>query len=308
MPVRTPLRRRRAFTLIELLVVIAIIGVLIGLLLPAVQAAREAARRAQCINNLKQIGIALHNYHDQVLALPPGYISNFTAIGADTGPGWGWATMLLPQLEQTTLYATLNVNLPIEAPANQTGRLVNLNEFLCPSDRVQPSWTAYLEDPATGNPTTPICNIAPSNYVGVFGISEPGVGGEGVFFRNGLVRFADISDGLTLTTFVGERSHRLGSATWTGSVTGAVLAPPPDFIGYNNHPEIGAGMVLGHGGEGAGPGALSSEVNMFFSLHGQGAHFLFGDGHVAFLRATMDYKTYLALLTRAGREVVSGDF
>jgi prepilin-type N-terminal cleavage/methylation domain-containing protein/prepilin-type processing-associated H-X9-DG protein len=307
MNLSTPLRPPRGFTLIELLVVIAIIGILIGLLLPAVQAAREAARRAQCVNNLKQVGIALHNYHNVHLTLPPGYVSSFTTNGDDTGPGWGWAAMILPQLEQSPIYGAINFNLSIELPANQTARLANLTVFLCPSDSVKPAWTAMHEDPTTGQPTTPICDIAPSNYVGVFGISEPGVNGEGVFSRDSFVRFQNVSDGLSQTTLVGERSHRLGEATWTGSVTGAVLAPPPDAVGAS-HPEIGAGMILGHGGEGAGPGAVNSEVNMFFSMHGQGAHFLFGDGHVSFLRATMDYKTYLALLTRAGGEVISGDY
>src|SRR5579883_209719 len=93
--------RRRGFTLIELLVVIAIIAVLIALLLPAVQAAREAARRAQCANNLKQIGIALHNYHDTVGTFPPGFLSKLDpATGDNAGPGWGWAAMILSQLEQ----------------------------------------------------------------------------------------------------------------------------------------------------------------------------------------------------------------
>jgi prepilin-type N-terminal cleavage/methylation domain-containing protein len=91
--------KRNAFTLIELLVVISIIGLLIALLLPAVQAAREAARRTQCVNNLKQIGLALHNYHSSHQTFPPGYISNFDASGNDSGPGWGWAAILLPQME-----------------------------------------------------------------------------------------------------------------------------------------------------------------------------------------------------------------
>src|SRR5687768_201165 len=95
---------RRAFTLIELLVVIAIIGILVALLLPAVQQAREAARRTQCKNNLKQLGLALHNYHDQHKLLPPGYVSDYTTAGTDTGPGWGWAAMILPQIDQGPLF------------------------------------------------------------------------------------------------------------------------------------------------------------------------------------------------------------
>src|SRR5262249_2889713 len=115
---------RRAFTLIELLVVITIIGVLIALLLPAVQSALEAERRAQCVNNLNQLGLALHNYHSAHQTLPPGYVSNFDSSGNDTGPGWSWAAMLLPQMEQRPLFDAINFGTPIEAPSNQTTRLV----------------------------------------------------------------------------------------------------------------------------------------------------------------------------------------
>src|SRR5262245_40564143 len=108
---RSPTSLRGGFTLIELLVVIAIISVLIALLLPAVQAAREAARRAQCVNNLKQIGLALLNYEATLQTFPPGYVSSFDAQGNDTGPGWGWAAMLLPPFEQAPLFNSLNFNL-----------------------------------------------------------------------------------------------------------------------------------------------------------------------------------------------------
>jgi prepilin-type N-terminal cleavage/methylation domain-containing protein/prepilin-type processing-associated H-X9-DG protein len=299
---------RPAFTLIELLVVISIIAVLIGLLLPAVQAAREAARRTQCTNNLKQIGLALHNYEATHHTFPPGYVSNFDANGTDTGPGWGWAAMLLPQLEQTPVFSAINFALAIEAPANSTSRLANVNNFLCPSDPTASAYWAVQRDFATGAPLRDICQVAPSNYVGMYGIGEPGPGGDGVFFRNSAVALRDITDGTAQTLAAGERSHRLGEATWVGSVTGAIMYPTDnDNIG-KYATETSSGMVLGHVGEGAGPGDPNSDVNQFYSFHsGRGVNFLFGDGHVAFLKATINYRVYLALATRAGGEVVSAD-
>jgi prepilin-type N-terminal cleavage/methylation domain-containing protein/prepilin-type processing-associated H-X9-DG protein len=300
--------RRGAFTLIELLVVIAIIGVLVGLLLPAVQAAREAARRSQCVNNMKQLGLALHNYEQIHRALPQGYVSNSDKDGNDTGPGWGWATMVLPQFEQGPLFNAINFRLAIEAADNATSRMCVVNSFLCPSDTVSPSWWAVSRDAATGAPIRNICQVAPANYVGMYGLGEPGPDGNGVFFRNSMVALKDVTDGTSQTIFLGERSHRLGEATWVGSVTNALMYPTDgDNIG-RYVAESSSGMILGHAGEGAGPGDPRSDVNQFYSLHsGRGVNFLFGDGHVAFLKATMDYKSYIALATRAGGEVVSAD-
>ena len=301
--------RSRAFTLIELLVVIAIIAVLIGLLLPAVQAAREAARRAQCVNNLKQIGLALHNYDETQKCFPSGYVSRFDESGNDTGPGWGWASMLLPQFEQTPLFASLNFNLAIEDATNSTFRVVGVAAFLCPSDPTASSYWAVDRDATSGAPRRNLCTVGPSNYVGMYGNGEPGPSGDGLFFRNSRVGLSEITDGTSQTIAVGERSHRLGEATWVGSVTGAILFP-------NDHDDIGRyrtetspGMVLGHVGEGVGPGDSRGDVNQFYSLHyGGGVNFLFADGHVVFLHSTMNYRTYKALASRAGGEVVSGDF
>ncbi|MHB1556242.1 MAG: DUF1559 domain-containing protein [Isosphaeraceae bacterium] len=308
-PSRPP-RPTAGFTLIELLVVIAIIAVLIALLLPAVQAAREAARRAQCVNNLKQIGLALMNYETAIRTFPPGYISLFDAQGNDTGPGWGWSALMLPNFDNAVTYNSINFSLAIENPGNLTGRLVLFSSFLCPSDTVQQSWPAVNRDTATGAAIQTICQVASSNYVGMYGLGEPGPYGEGVFFRDSRISPRDITDGTSQTILAGERSHRLGEATWVGAVTNAILYPTDgDNIG-RYVPETSPGMILGHAGEGHGPGDPRSDVNQFYSLHlGRGVDFLFADGHVTFLKSTMNYRTYLALATRAGGEVVSsGDY
>jgi len=300
------MQTKRGFTLIELLVVIAIISILVALLLPAVQQAREAARRTQCRNNLKQIGLALQNYHDLQKNLPAGYTSLWDSSGNDIGPGWGWAALLLPQMEQQSLSHAIQFGDLIEAPANRGARTTQVHAYLCPSDSTLQTWSAKKYD-TSGNTHATICEIASANYVGVFGTTEPGVDGNGVFFRNSRIRFADITDGTSQTMCVGERSFQLGPTTWAGVVTSANLYPEPGMSALpilNN----AAGMTLGHTGDQNLPNAPGSLQNQFSSQHPGGAHFLFADGHVAFLSQTMNYRVYIALSTRNGSEPIGGDF
>lgn len=292
---------RRAFTLIEILVVIGIIGILVALLLPAVQSSREASRRLQCVNNLKQIGLALSNYESAHKVFPPGYVSEFDSNGSDTGPGWGWASIILPQMEERPIHDVIHFDRPIEDPMNGV-RVASIASYLCPSEDMRQVWQAKHPDGSS------ICEVAESNYVAMFGTTEPGVDGDGMFFRNSKIGPKDITDGLSKTLAAGERSHQLGRATWVGSVTDAVLFPENDSTQAQIVPEVGAGMTLGHAGEGVGPGGSGGDVNQFYSMHGDGVNFLFADGHVTFLLTSMDYATYLALATRAGGEPISGSF
>lgn len=276
---------RCGFTLIELLVVTALIGLLIALLLPAVQAAREAANRISCVNNLEQIGLAMHGYHDRTGSFPWGYVSGIAADGADLGPGWGWAASLLEDLEQNNLHARARFDLDISHPANATVRVQSLNVFLCPSDGRSGTFTP--ED-------SPV-PVAHANYAGLFGSNEledgPGLG-NGVFYRNSRTRIAEVMDGLSNTLLIGERGRRDSRATWVGAVTAADEAPS-----------------LAVGDTGTPPNSPEADEDDFSSRHAQGANFLFADGSVRPIRDSIHRSVWNALATRAGGEPISaGDY
>jgi prepilin-type N-terminal cleavage/methylation domain-containing protein/prepilin-type processing-associated H-X9-DG protein len=306
---------RRGFTLIELLVVIAIIAILIGLLLPAVQKVRAAAARLSCQNNLKQLGLALHNFQDANQAFPPGYLAtgSYSDGATDTAPGWGWAAFILPHFEQDNLYRQLELAQPVEnSPAIQTP----VKTFLCPSD-LTPAGPFAVPDPF-GN-TRALATA--SSYAACVGGDETettGSTGMGVFYRNSRTRLTDITDGTSQTILVGERAWANVNGLWAGAIRGAVCKRGAQ----NPNPGSPSAwlpaptLVLAHSHLNNAIAHPDAGLDDFSSRHSGGANFLFADGSVHFLRSvpgdnldgtyTPASIAFQALGTRASGEVIQG--
>lgn len=301
--------KRRGFTLIELLVVIAIIGVLIALLLPAVQQAREAARRTQCRNNLHQMGIALHNYADAHQCFPSGYIAGSSTI-TDTTPGWGWGALILPQLDQTALFNSINFRLPMEDPSQAIALKTYLNVYICPSDITSGGPFNITSDAAN---TVVVTQVTPSSYIGNVGNDDSEVDvptWNGVLFRNSRVRFAEITDGPSNTIIVGERTWTQTKGTWAGAPQGG-LTRAGDKNNFPNVTEPASFLILGHTHWINIKNDPDGGMDDYASLHYGGAHFLFGDGSVKFLKDVTTEGGYedlfQALGTRNGGETINSD-
>lgn len=290
------MRRRAAFTLIELLVVIAIIGVLLSILLPAVQRAREAARFTQCRNNLKQLGLALHSYTDAHRVLPAGYLFKPSAQG--NASGFGWGAMVLPYLDQTTIYSEFNWSEPLWGTANVLPRMRRLPVFLCPSDPI--SGNRYIQ-------MGPTEEYAMGCYVASFGppdLDDTQESRLGMFSRNSATRLADATDGLSYTLMCGERQNgpfRLAGAhgvhfdyetTWAGAVR--EWTDPTDDHGH---------MVLFQTGH--NPNSMLSDDRDVSTAHIGVAMYLLGDGSVRNIGENIEFTVYQALSTRAGGETIS---
>jgi len=296
------LDRRLAFTLVELLVVIAIIGVLVALLLPAVQAAREAARRTKCSNNLKQLGLAVHNYHDTFNYLPTsgGYGAEGPRPTANPNRK-GWIVSILPQMEQTALYDRFEPFFAMAGGLSHTDcrdeMAIVTKGLLCPTD---PDGGALIttQNQFEGVP------VAVTNYKGVIGETKMGgawsgsadchasTGCTGLFYRNNYQepqRLANITDGTSNTFMIGEDlpRHNQHSAAYYCNGDYASCHAPLNFMPKPPTP------------------ADWPKVISFRSMHPAGANFCAADASVRFIAQNIDHAHYQALSTKAGAEVFS---
>jgi len=308
---------RRAFTLIELLVVIAIIAVLVALLLPAVQAAREAARRARCVNNLKQLGIALHNYHDTLGSLP---------IGEVRGSGYSALSQAIPFLEQANAFNAVNFSLSNGDTANDTARMTKLSALLCPSDveNRQPSRGAATNYHANkgGNviwqdPVGPNAGLPPAN---------------GVFYYGEVVQISQILDGTSHTAFFSERVLADGSNAIVSPLEDVFFpktAPTTpdealqqcralDISDLANQAPVFMGVPWLNGqhtyqhisppnDRSCGFFTVNRATMAASSRHAGGVNVLLGDDSVRFVKNSIHFPTWRGLGTRAGGEI-TGDY
>jgi prepilin-type N-terminal cleavage/methylation domain-containing protein len=305
----SPRYRRSAFTLVELLVVIAIIGMLVALLLPAIQSAREAARRAQCMNNLREIGLALHQHHDAYRKFPPGWVqAPFTVPqGKIIQGGHGFFPFLLPFLEQRALADIYRWDKRAQGPENQPTATTQLKIVQCPS--AEPDrWVTAVEDSKNYSYGG---RGACGDYTGVssidtdlveLGLVDEAANYHGVLTENYLTRLADITDGASKTILITECAGR--PELWrAGQAIAEIYAPGGAWVSGT--------LTLGQGStpDGAtkpGPCAINcTNDREVYSFHPAGANAVLADGSVHFLNADIDIRIFARLVTRAGGEVVT---
>ncbi|MCA9162597.1 MAG: DUF1559 domain-containing protein [Planctomycetales bacterium] len=303
-------RTRPGFTLVELLVVIAIIGVLVAMLLPAVQAAREAARRSSCSNNLKQIGLALHNYHDRMKSFPPGGITPGACCG--TSSYISWPISILPEIEQQTLFDRYNHNAFNEHSSNQFVRESIVESYGCPSDIN----VNRLERPESGNGSG--LNYRMSSYRCMGGRSDGAnwwddsasnmnTSWRGVLYsighptvRKSTSRMADIIDGTSNTLMIGEMHTRtrprrgtFWAYTYTSYNSSEAVPQSRTLINdYDRCVSIGGG------------GGSNSCKRGWGSFHPGVIQFTLADGSTRGISTTIDMNIWIGLATVGGGEAV----
>lgn len=334
-------RPTRGFTLIELLVVIAIIAVLIALLLPAVQAAREAARRMQCVNNLKQIGLGLHNYESVIGALPPQHVLSGSGTTVAWWGSWGPGPRILPHMEQGPVFNSINFELPYTSPVNTTVAKLTVSVLLCPSEPNQAVATHSFG--LAGVSSYGFC-MGDWYVWGSFGSPE----NRSAFTTNASRRWADFTDGASHTLLASEtKTYQpyLRDCGGLSRINSPNSVPSPDADLYAVAPEYNGGScslatsghtewIDGHAHQTGfttawtpnkktlgGPNKIDTDLTGKREMHGGptyaaitarsyhpgGVNALFGDGGVRFIKNTVHGGTWRALGTIAGGEVVSAD-
>ena len=325
-------RRRPGVTLVELLIVLAGMAILLALLLPAVQAARESARKTACRNNLRQLGLALQLYHHVHECFPSGYIFGLPAPGSSGSasgqapsqpearfsrifdapppvlvlqanqPGWGWAALLLPFVEQSPLSEQIDFGVPVEDPASEQARTRILPHLVCPSDTFTGVFTVLdeLDDP--------MGPAATSSYAACFGSyglmnTDPDTG-NGLFQRNSRHRQADVTDGVGQTIAIGERASLFARSPWAGVMTGGTVRTTPGAPVYTAITELAPAMVLARIGNRT-LNSPYSEPYDFFSPHINVVFFAFADGSVQSLTGSTSHELLHALATRDNGDVAS---
>ncbi|MFM8573698.1 MAG: DUF1559 domain-containing protein [Pirellula sp.] len=278
-------RFRRGFTLVELLVVIAIIGILVGLLLPAVQAAREAARRMSCANNIAQLGLAIHNFEFAAEHLPSGSINDSGPIRNEPiGKHISWTVQLLPYIEQSYLYQSIDQSKGVYDPANALPRKTRIATLVCNSYPIAERIDIDSDD------------LGITTYAACYSSTEVPLDtkNDGVFYLGSKTKFSEIGDGSSNTIFISEKISHDGDLGWM-SGTRATLrngtieplrrgALTPSTLTTN--PDNGS-LVMGG----------------FSSFHTSGCNTLYGDGGVRFVPMSIDPKVFQALCTRNGGEL-----
>jgi prepilin-type N-terminal cleavage/methylation domain-containing protein len=318
---------RAGFTLIELLVVIAIIAILIGLLLPAVQKVREAAARASCQNNLKQIGLGLHNYQSTTGFFPPGALRSpntgvvgpfYTKFGVTrNGVRHSWAVFLLPYIEQEAVYKLYNLNEDWAAAANDTARQSQLKVMVCPStpggnQRFNQKTVTIPSGAGGGSRTIRAAagDYAPNNAYGAAlesaGLVDVAVNRGGVLAVNVSWSVPEIRDGTSNTMAISECAGRpdefhAGRLYQTNGQTDGGWADHDSE--YITHGYSADGTVT--------PGSCHTNCtnnNEVYSFHSGGANHVFADGSVHFVRQSMDIRLFVKFLTRAGQDLTPSDY
>lgn len=307
------MNRPRGFTLVELLVVIAIIGILVALLLPAVQAAREAGRRAQCTNNLKQIGLACHNFHDTMKKLPLGGLPPTVTPGSQ----FSALAQLLPFMEQQNVHKMIDFTVPCNAPANEAARNVIISTFLCPSDVDNPI-------PSNGAATSYMANTGAMPF---FVIPNPALF-SGVFYVNTHTRLADLTDGTSNTALFSERLHADGNNAVVSPVADVFFSPADpqtadealnicnsvDINNLGNQFPLFMGAPWIHhqhryqhisppNARSCGFFVVGKSTMPPSSRHPSGVNVALADGSVAFVTNSVSLSAWRAMGTRSGGEV-----